>query len=82
VLIYIKGDKSADLGSKYTRRRYKFLTNVNPRARFKRAFDRRGATRDADRRRIDDSRRLGTFTVTQLDSFIAIRRMINTEIIR
>lgn len=36
---------------------------------------------DDSRRRIDDSD-LGTFTVTQLDSFIAVRRVINTEIIR
>ena len=40
--------------------------------------------RDADRRCIDDSHRLSlcTFTMTQLDSFIAVRRMINTEIIQ
>lgn len=80
VLIYIGGAKlAAGLGPKYyTRCWYKSLINVNPRARFKRGE----VQRDADRRRIDESRRLGTFTVTQLDSFIAVRRMINTVIIR
>jgi len=61
MLIYIGGDKSASLGPKYyTRHRYKFLTNVNPRARFKRAFDRRDATR------IDDA------STTRADSVLSL----------
>jgi len=61
MLIYIGGDKPASLRPKYyTRRRYKFLTNVNPRARFKRAFDRRDATR------IDDA------STTRADSVLSL----------